>query len=164
MTDQGTHLMDVVQWFTNSGMPDAAVCQGFIAKSDGSEHPDVFSATFQYPERLVNWSLDYTNAWQNGWSILFQGDKGTMILEEFGITVYEEPWKKDAKPAFEDHPTIGLSNAEAHVQNFLDCIKTRKEPNCPVHLAAQAVSGPHLANLAYKQKKEVKLPAGYLKS
>ena len=30
MTDQGTHLMDVVQWMTNSGPPPSAVCQGQV--------------------------------------------------------------------------------------------------------------------------------------
>jgi hypothetical protein len=46
------------------------------------------------------------------------------------------------------------------VNNFLECIKTRKEPNAPVDVGHSAVSGPHLANLAYKQKREVKMPAG----
>ena len=34
MTDQGTHLMDVVQWFTNSGPAQSAVCFG----QSGQEH------------------------------------------------------------------------------------------------------------------------------
>ena len=34
MTDQGTHLMDVVQWFTNSGPVKSAVCY----RADGEEH------------------------------------------------------------------------------------------------------------------------------
>ncbi len=164
MTDQGTHLMDVVQWFTKSGPPDAAISQGMVAKMKGAEHADVFTAVFQYPERLVTWSLDYDNAYQNGWSITFMGDKGTMIMDETGYAVYAEPWKKDAAPIYEERPKIGLSNAEAHVQNFLDCIKTRNEPNCPIEVAAQAVAGPHLANIALVQKKEARLPQGYLKA
>jgi len=38
MTDQGTHLMDVVQWFTNAGPVRAAVCSGQRAKNTGSDH------------------------------------------------------------------------------------------------------------------------------
>jgi hypothetical protein len=71
MTDHGTHLMDVVQWMTNSGPPRSAVCQG-------------------------------------------------------------------------------------HQQNFLDCIRTRQEPNCPIEVAAEAVAGPHMANLAYREDRKVK--------
>jgi hypothetical protein len=35
MTDQGTHLMDVVQWLTNSGPPLAATCSGRIVDAPG---------------------------------------------------------------------------------------------------------------------------------
>ena len=150
MTDQGTHLMDVVQWFTQAGTPKSAVAQGYVAKMTGAEHPDVFSAVFEYDGLMVNWTLDYANSFQNGWSITFMGDKGTMILDDAGYTVYAEPWKRDAKPIYEEKAPVPL---ESHIQNFLDCVKSRKEPNCPVEIAAQAVSGPHMANIAMLEKR-----------
>jgi len=52
MTDQGTHLMDVVQWFTGAGFAKSAVCFGQRAKNTGSEVPDVFTAVFEY-EKLM---------------------------------------------------------------------------------------------------------------
>jgi predicted dehydrogenase len=145
MTDQGTHLMDVVQWFTKNNAPMAAQASGFVAKMRGSEHPDVFSAVFEYPSMLATWSLDYCNAYQNGWSIFLQGDNGTMILDDAGYVVYSEPWRKTSQPAMEKQAPVPV---EAHVQNFLDCMKTRQEPNCPVEVAAAAVAGPHMANKA----------------
>jgi len=161
MTDQGTHLMDVVQWFTKSGPPASAVSQGYVAKMKGAEHPDVFSAVFQYPDRIVNWTLDYANSYQNGWSITFLGDKGTMILDEDGYRVYAEPWKNGAEPIYEEKAPVPV---ESHIQNFIDCMHRRKDPNCTVEVAAAAVAGPHLANLAMFGKKQAVLPAGYLKS
>jgi hypothetical protein len=47
---------------------------------------------------------------------------------------------------------------EAHIQNFLDCIKSRKEPNAPVEVGASAVSAPHLANLALHANRRVNMP------
>ena len=41
---------------------------------------------------------------------------------------------------------------ESHIQNFLDCVKSRKEPNAPVEVGASAVSAPHLANVAFHQR------------
>jgi predicted dehydrogenase len=152
MTDQGTHLMDVVQWFMGTGPAKSVVAQGYIAKSKGAEHPDVFSAVFEYPDFLVNWTLDYANSFQNGWSITFLGDKATMILDDAGYRVYAEPWKKDAPPIMEEKAPVPV---EAHVANFVDCIKSRKEPNCTVEIAAQAVSGPHMANLAMFRNKKI---------
>ena len=152
MTDQGTHLMDVVQWFTRNGPPRSAIMNGYVAKMKGAEHPDVFCAVFEYPELLVSWTLNYDNSYENGWSILFQGDKGTMILDDAGYRVYAEPWKKDAKPTIEESAPVPI---EPHIQNFLDCVKSRAKPNCPVRIAAEAVTGPHMANQAFLQGKKV---------
>lgn len=154
MTDQGTHLMDVVQWFMKSGPPKSAVAHGYVAKMEGAEHPDVFTAVFEFPEFMATWSLNYSNSYENGWSILFQGDKATMILDEKGYRVLAEPWKASNPPLYEENAPVPV---ESHVQNFFDCIKSRQDPNCTVEIAAQAVAGPHLANLSLLQKKQVRL-------
>jgi predicted dehydrogenase len=154
MTDQGTHLMDVVQWFTQSGPPKSAVSQGYVAKMTGAEHPDVFTAAFEFPSFLATWTLNYDNAYQNGWSITFQGDQATMILDEIGYRVFAEPWKPGAEPVHEEKAPVPV---ESHIQNFLDCVKSRKQPNCPVEVAAQAVAGPHLANIAMLRRRQVRL-------
>ena len=154
MTDQGTHLMDVVQWFTKSGPPRSAIMHGYVAKMTGSEHPDVFCAVFEFPDYMATWTLNYDNAYENGWSITFQGDKGTLILDEEGYRVYAEPWKRDSQPIYEEKAPVPV---EAHIRNFLDCVKSRQEPTCPVEIAAQAVAGPHLANQAFLRGKKVTL-------
>lgn len=157
MTDQGTHLMDVVQWFTGNRIPKTAVCQGFVYGMIGAETPDCFNATFEYDKMMATWNLNYNNAYQNGWTIYLHGNKGTMVLDNDGFQIYEEPWPKHKTPVYEFK---GAISTQAHVNNFLDCVKTRKEPNAPVEVGHSAVSGPHLANLAYHQKREVKMPAG----
>ena len=98
MTDQGTHLMDVVQWFTNSGPARSAVCYGQRAKNTGSEVPDVFCAVFEYPNLMATWTLNYCNSYENDWSIQFQGDEGTMILNNAGYRVWKEPVPKNPDP------------------------------------------------------------------
>ncbi len=154
MTDQGTHLMDVVQWFTQSDAPKSAIMHGYVAKMKGAEHADVFCAAFEFPDLMATWTLNYDNAYQNGWSITFQGDKGTMILDEEGYRVWAEPWKRDAAPLYEEKAPVPV---ESHIQNFLDCMRSRSEPNAPVHVAAQAVAGPHLANQAFLRGRKVSL-------
>jgi hypothetical protein len=46
---------------------------------------------------------------------------------------------------------------ETHIQNFLDCVKSRQEPNAPVEIGASAVSAPHLANVAFHQERQVRV-------
>jgi predicted dehydrogenase len=154
MTDQGTHLMDVVQWYTNNNPPQTALCAGQIAKSDGAEAPDVFSSVFEFPRMMANWTLDYCNSYQNGWSITLMGDEGTMILDEDGFTVFKEPWRPGHEPVMQVKLPVPI---EPHIANFLDCVKSRKDPNAPVEVGMRAVAGPHLANIAYKQKRQVRL-------
>jgi predicted dehydrogenase len=156
MTDQGTHLMDVVLWFTGSAPPKSALCWGYVAKMTGAEHPEVFSAVFEMDGYMATWTLDYCNSFENGWSITFMGDKGTMILDEWGYRVWDEPWKPDKPPIQQQQAPVPIEN---HVQNFLDCIKTRQDPNCTVEIAQRAVAGPHLANVAFQKARQVRLGA-----
>ena len=156
MTDQGTHLMDVVQWFTNSGMARSAVCYGQKAKNTGSEVPDVFCAVFEYPNLMATWTLNYCNSYENDWSIQFQGDQGTMILNAAGYRIWKEPVPRNLDPVQQKAAPIPL---ETHVQNFMDCVKSRKEPNAPVEVGASAVSAPHLANVAFHAGRQARLSA-----
>jgi predicted dehydrogenase len=160
MTDQGTHLMDVVLWFTGAEPPLFAQAHGYVANMKGAERPDVFCATFEFPNFMATWELDYCNAWENGWSITFLGDKGTLILDEEGYRLYKEPWPKFKTPVVEEKAPVPLS---AHIANFLDCIKTRKDPNCTVEIAAKAVAGPHLANIAMDKGRRVRLARDLVK-
>lgn len=151
--DQGTHLMDVIQWFMNSGTPRMAECFGRVYKMTGAETPDVFSSIYQYENFNASWELCYTCRYENGWQILFLGDEGTLVLDGRGSRYYKDfeeegrsDWGWDRKPDWEytgPLPTI------PHVENFLECIKSRKEPNAPVEVGHTAVCGPHLANVAY---------------
>ncbi len=162
MTDQGTHLMDVVQWMTNSGPPRAAVCHGYLAKMKGAEVPDVFCAVFEYANFLATWTLDYATSYQNDWSIVFHGDKASMVMDRGGCRIYkdpgvqESPWNlRGELPLIHDEKDTGMGME--HQQNFLDSIRSRREPNCPVELGAAAVAGPHLANIAFREQRRARL-------
>ena len=154
MTDQGTHLMDVVQWMTNSGPPLSAVCQGKIIDAPGAEVPNVFTATFEYPGFLATWTLDYRTSFEYDWSIQFIGDKGAMVLDRTGSRVFSDagssptPWAAKEQPEL-TYKEADRDSASLHMRNLLDCIRSRKEPNCPIEVAAAAVAGPHMANLSY---------------
>jgi predicted dehydrogenase len=153
MTDQGTHLMDVIQWFLNDGKPPrSAVCQGNVYRLQPAETPDVFTAVFEYPHFLATWTLAYTNSYQDGWSVTLQGDKATMVLDDKGYRVYPDPGRgKPALPPSHD-VKAQLTVTDPHVENFLQCVRTREEPNAPVEVGHNAVSGPHLANIALRKR------------
>ncbi|MBM3334433.1 Gfo/Idh/MocA family oxidoreductase [Candidatus Sumerlaeota bacterium] len=155
VTDQGTHLMDVVQWLTGKGTARSAVMQGGSYQMN-YETPDTFCAALEYEDFTVSWMGTYTNCFENGWQIVFQGDRGTMIVNDEGVRVYAEPWTNEANQKPYKEMKGGIS-ADAHVEDFLECLRSRKEPNAPVEVGHTAVSGPHLCNVAYRNKAVAKL-------
>jgi len=164
MTDQGTHLMDVAQWITGSGAPFSAVCEGRIINAPGVEVPNVFSAVFEYPDFLATWTLDYRSTYDFDWSIRFVGEEAMLQLDRRGLRLYRdagvspEPWtQRVATDPVKEIPESG--QGESHMQNLLDCIRSRKQPNCPAETAAIAVVGPHMANLAYREARRIKRDA-----
>jgi hypothetical protein len=48
-----------------------------------------------------------------------------------------------------------MDESPAHMQNFLDCMKSRKEPNSPVELANRVLVGAHLANESFRTGRRV---------
>lgn len=160
LTDQGTHLMDVIQWFCNGGNPPtSAVCQGAIYVHKGGDVPDTFSAVYEYPTFLATWTLCYGNSYEDAWKIHLQGKKATMVIDDDGYRVFPEPWQRPNIPPKAIHEYKGGIPTEPHVKNFIDCVKSRQEPNAPVEVGHKAVTGPHLANLAMHAQKRVVLGA-----
>ena len=156
MTDQGTHLIDVIQWFTNATQPIAAQCYGQVYKLQPAETPDTFCAIFEFPRFTCTWTLTYTNSFQNGWGLVFQGQKATLELCEAGYRLYQEPWAPSTRwirpePAIEKLPG-GLTQTPPHIKNFLDCVRSRQQPNATIEIGHQAVRTLHLANIAHHKK------------
>ncbi len=63
----------------------------------------------------------------------------------------------------EDEPSIQLKSergfgyaTDLHVQNFLDCVRTRKTPTAPMRLAFQAALVVQMANLSLKQGRRLR--------
>ena len=119
--------------------------------------PDVFCAVFEYPNFMATWTLNYCNSYDNDWSIQFQGDKGTLIINNAGCGCGRSRGRRTRSRCRQMDAPVPI---ESHIQNFLDCVKTRKEPNAPVEVGASAVSAPHLANLAYHSGCRAVMPRG----
>jgi hypothetical protein len=44
-----------------------------------------------------------------------------------------------------------------HMANFVECVRSRKEPNSPVEIGYRSAVAAHMANLSYRQKQRVTL-------
>jgi hypothetical protein len=46
----------------------------------------------------------------------------------------------------------GLTHTPPHIQNFLECVKSRQQPNATVEIGHRAVRTLHLANISSRKK------------
>lgn len=145
------HLVDVVHWYLGLTKPVSAVAQGGIYQhNDGRDTPDNVNFLLDYPQK-VNVSFEATISDMNtkeSVDIVFLGTKGRLHIFRHGYRFL--PSEKGAAEI-----TAGPSPESDHMKNWLECVRSRKQPNANVvdgHYGAMAC---HIGNLAYKRKARV---------
>jgi len=160
VTDQGVHLMDVIQWFMDAPQVRSATQFGKVYRTEPSQVPDVFSCTMEYPKFMATWTLCYTNnTWWDDWHITFHGDKATLAINESGwkLCTTSSKWDKGLPKMAKENLPGGVTSTGPHHDNFLACIKSRKQPNATVEKGFEAVRTLHLANIALHKKRQATL-------
>lgn len=152
MTDLFTHWIDVVHWAMKSDQPKEAQMLGDKYIFERWDCPDTVQAALRYPGFDVAYEGMMASSIDDG-GLDFRGTEGTLKLNRSGFSVYHEgvPGK--------DNPVVRADSFRDgtidHMQNFFDCIKTRKEPNAPVETGVAAARAGHIANLAYHRGGQV---------
>ena len=166
LTDLLTHLIDVVQWYTGAATPASAMALGGNYQLKHWEWPETVTAALEYPEGFaVNYSQSYITR-HEGHRITFRGTLATLEISRTELAVYEEGTRDIPSPLYQDEvmaanrrPVIQMKSIQdgtfPHMRNFVDCMRSRKEPNAPVTIGHQAVRGPHLANMSYLKGRKI---------
>jgi predicted dehydrogenase len=92
---------------------------------------------------------------------VYKGEKGTLTMSRNRFSVNPPELAKDPPdPSVRDKWTGGRGGGESvarpHVQNWLDCIKTRGTPNSPVEAGHRTATLCHLANIARELKRKLR--------
>ena len=148
--NNGIHGLDVARWGLGVEAPLTVTSGGgkFVFDDD-QEVPDTQIVTFEFPEACLvwehrMWSKHGTEG--HGFGIAFYGDKGTLIVDEKGWQVEDPDGGKPAKP-LGGKATNGVA---AHVQNFLDCVRSRNRPNADIETGHLSTRLCHLGNIAHR--------------
>jgi len=129
---------------------------GIYLWKDGREVPDTMNVTLEQPEEmLVTWDSGFGNN-QLGISEDVLGTDGTISR---GQTLRYTPQKVNRPDGTEAlGRTATLPNA--HMQNFIDCIRSGKEPNCPFELGYRVSIACRMALESYRLGRTVRWDAG----
>ena len=164
VTENAVHQFSFVMHLLDLPVPASAYMSGGIySEKDGREVPDTIAITLDFPEQevLVTWQSMFSNK-HFGLSDRILGSHGTIertsgatemvagTLNEDNARYYPE---KVNRP--DGAPIVGATDDIQHMGNFLDCVRTRKEPNAPVELGYKTAVAAHMANLSYRQKERV---------
>ena len=146
LTDLFTHWIDVVHWAMKVEQPSQAFTLADKYIFQQWDCPDTIQAAFRYPgfdvvyEGMMNSSID------DG-GLEFRGTDATLKINRAGFTIFREGAEKGQNPVLTE--TSFKDGTITHMENFFDCVKTRKEPNAPVETGVAAARAGHLGNLAY---------------
>ncbi len=140
MTNWGAHYLDIAQW---GNQADNTGPVGIKGKGE-------FPATGLFTT-ATKADIEYTYA--NGVKLVLTTGGGSTRFEGSEGWVFVTRGKLDAEPKSLVTSTIApdeihLYNSNDHKQDFLDCIKTRKDPICNAEVGHRSSSVCHLGNIA----------------
>jgi predicted dehydrogenase len=156
ITDLFTHWIDAVHMMVGEEIPTAAVASGGVYHyKDGRTAPDTIVALLEYPGE---WTATFEGTLApgvKGAAIELCGTKGRLHISRGGFTFTSA--ERGAQP---ETVKAGRDLTEAHVENFLECVRSRRRPNGDVLVGHRSAQASHLGNIAYVEKRRIKFDPG----
>ncbi len=168
------HQIDTVHWFTGLSHPRSVAANGGIYQwQDGRTNADTLTAVFDYGPKdnakqgfQVVYSSRFTNS-AGGTKELYYSNAGMMNLDnntitpEGGLQAEEaaamnmqpnllEPFKLPEVQVTTDANTSSDPLTSAHMRNWMECVRSRKQTNAPVEAGLNHAIACIMANAAYR--------------
>jgi predicted dehydrogenase len=158
MTDIGAHQLDIVAWLGGVEVPKSAVANGGRYYFDKWETPDVIHGVWDYGKFAATFAVEFVNG-ADGVGCGFYGTRQTLVANASRggtIRLYDTADKDEIKEGQKPVQEWKVEDeTPLHVKNWVECVKSREEPNSPIELGARVILAAHLANLSYRTGKKV---------
>ena len=151
VTDLFTHWIDVVHMFMGQDNPISASAAGGVYNyKDGRTAPDTINVLLEYPSQFTATFEATLVPGITGEGVEMCGTQGRLWIDR---SRYEfHPLGRNAQA------TVVQASSDLdldHVQNFLECVRSRKLPNGDVLIGHRSAQASHLGNLSYMQKRRI---------
>ena len=159
VADQGAHVYDGIHFLMNASYPVAVNASANKPHREGYDTPESVVVIAEYPEDFIGvFSINYAAMkyqLRNDQMNQLDGDRARMDIAREDFKVWQQG-KEDA-PVLQKASLSGFGKAtDQHVNNFLECVRTRKEPTAPMRLGFQAALVVQLANLSLKNGRRMR--------
>jgi predicted dehydrogenase len=175
------HQIDTVHWFTGLPHPRSVSANGGIYQwKDGRENRDTLTAVFDYgplDDPTTGFQVVYTSRFSNSagqTKEIYYSNGGELNLDTNKVSSNGGLQENDAKamgmkpnllepvsiegasaPAATGANTGGDVMSMAHVRNWVECVRSRKQPNAPVEAGYQHAIACVMANAAVRTGQRV---------
>ena len=156
------HIVDLPVWALELGYPELTYCSGgrYVIK-DAGDVPDVQEVLWQYPNFTMTWMMSMVNSFGFDFGrgtparrlgIYFHGANGTLFAN-YGMheVVPEGDRLSSAEP-----PERSIGPSPGHEHEWLDCIRSRKQPSCNADYHCKIDVPIGLANLSMKLRRAIR--------
>jgi predicted dehydrogenase len=136
----------------NLQIPRAVTMTGGNYRCPDMQPPDTMDVSMEQPENILfTWNSMFGNRYYGEGDDLLLGDKGTIHRDEDERVKYlpEEKHNSDDFPA-----SGGISDEDLttrQMQNFFDCVRNRKQPNCPFEIGFRSAIVCQMAIASYRR-------------
>jgi predicted dehydrogenase len=159
VADQGAHVYDGIHLLMNATYPLHVTAAAGKPHKEGYDTPESVVVTAVYPEDFIGvFQINYAAMHyktRNDQMNHLDGDKARMDIGREELRVFKEG--AEETPALEKRSEKGFAWAtDLHVQNFLECVRSRKTPAAPMRLGFQAALVIQLANLSLKKGRRMR--------
>ena len=138
MVGQAAHVIDAINWFENRTYPMAAFTSAGEPNLKPTEIPTNTCMNLEYPgDLLVLFTVGYRTMRYSGFldqMKQFNGTKARLDVARESYALYPENPKGTELTAAARRAAPGAFGpaTRSHIRNFLDCVKSRKDPNATV--------------------------------
>lgn len=155
MTDWGAHMIDVALWGMDVKTPKSVVAMGgrFGFPDHAGETPDTMQALYEFDKFSLLWEQSLGTGrgpYDRDHGVAFIGNLGTVVIDRGKWEVLPEvEGGKYLTTALPTQRAEG-NDLDRHTLNFVDCIRSRQQPNCPVDVGRNVAVCAQLGNMAYR--------------
>ena len=151
-------------WYKLMGfkIPDSVTMTGANLISPKMQMPDIMDVSMMQENVLFTWNSMFGNDFYGEGHDMLLGTKGMIARNEGDQVRYlPEGGKGRGVETLSSVPPQGgqehgyYEATDQHMQNFFDCVRSRKEPHCPFELGYRSAIACQMAITSYHRKRAV---------
>ena len=157
LTDLLTHWIDVIQWYMGQPAPLTATTTGEVYRMPW-QAPDTFTAAYEYPGKFMVTFTGAINSSVDDGGIEFRGSEATLKIDREHMAVYPEDGTPVPGTLVPEPEILVRSERDGtidNINNFLECVRSRKTPNANIHVGFEAARTSWIGNTALKRGMKV---------